>query len=197
MTGAAPLPPLRRFVARIVRAATPGGVAAVCLALAASLACGGGGPPSGVTPTVVAGVATRPQSTASPAETPPTAAATPNPSPSPATASATATQLPAATSTPSPPPPTATPALPVAATVDVLDSNHFVPANVTIAAGGTVTWIWEGNGLHDLTSAQFPSDPAGAKFTGQYSFRFAQAGTYNYSCAVHEYLGMRGTVVVR
>jgi plastocyanin len=79
--------------------------------------------------------------------------------------------------------------------------NRFVPANVTVSAGTTVTWTWV-SGIHDVTPTGAPAfsgsgNPVSAPHT--FSQTFNTAGTYSYFCTVHgtPTAGMRGTVVVQ
>ena len=92
---------------------------------------------------------------------------------------------------------------PSAVEVQLLSSggNRFEPANVTVAAGTTVTWTWVG-GFHDVTSAGNPGfSGSGAPVAPPRSFShtFTTPGTYLYFCSVHgsATAGMRGTVVVQ
>lgn len=141
--------------------------------------------------------------TAAPADTPAaTATATATPTSAPPTATATTA---AATPTSPPPAPTATPVPPTPTpapqpqTVGIaLLPASFSPASVTINAGDTVVWNWGGGIPHTVTSSGgFPSDPAGTKTEGSYSFTFTAAGTYDYYCVIHEAAGMTGRVVVQ
>ncbi len=107
----------------------------------------------------------------------------------------------AATATPTivPPIPTATPTsapAPAPTTVIVRD-NLFSPRTATVAAGGTVTWVWQGDAVHDLQSTDFAGDPAGAHKAGSYSVTFTRPGTYNYVCVLHQSVGMRGIITVQ
>jgi hypothetical protein len=52
---------------------------------------------------------------------------------------------------PSPPPPTPGPP-PLTATVVIGSNNAFVPAEVTVAVGGRVTFVNQNNRPHDITS---------------------------------------------
>jgi len=86
---------------------------------------------------------------------------------------------------------------PAAATVNATPSIAFTPGNITLAVGGTVTFVF-GGVAHNVF---FDNDPAGAPaaIDGVNSNSSAQrtfnvAGTYNYFCHIHP--GMRGTVVV-
>lgn len=94
-----------------------------------------------------------------------------------------------------------------AASVAVVD-NAYDPAQVRIAAGGTVTWTWEGDNPHSVTSAggDFDSDggndcsPASPEGCGTEGDRFEHAfeepGEFRYFCKVHGPAVMSGTVVV-
>ncbi len=88
-----------------------------------------------------------------------------------------------------------------------LDTNEcFVPADVTIDVGGTVTWINEDIALHNLASGTIrDTEGVGDLFGGQtllmppgdeYSFTFDdfEPGTYPYFCFLHPH--MSGTVTV-
>ena len=78
-----------------------------------------------------------------------------------------------------------------------IGGNRFDPSAVTIAQGGTVTWIW-GDGQHDVTSTGTPSfQSSGAPNDPprQYAVTFNAAGLYNYACTVHP--GMSGRVTVQ
>jgi plastocyanin len=98
--------------------------------------------------------------------------------------------------TPPPPPPPPTGA-PLAATVTT-PGESFSPANVTIGAGGTITWQFTGSTRHNVTfsgaqptGGNIPDTDAG----GTAQRQFPTAGTYSYSCTRHS--GMNGTVVVQ
>ena len=92
---------------------------------------------------------------------------------------------------------------PTSVEIQLLSSggNRFEPANVTIAAGTTVTWTWVG-GLHDVTATGnpvFPSSGAPVAAPKTFSHTFSTPGTYLYFCSVHGSPtdGMRGTIVVQ
>lgn len=71
----------------------------------------------------------------------------------------------------------------------------FTPAEITIAAGESITWTNDDGAPHGLAYED------GAKGTdlllpgASFSRQFDRPGTYDYSCAVHPY--MTGRVVVR
>jgi plastocyanin len=82
----------------------------------------------------------------------------------------------------------------------VLSNTSFQPAQITVPAGTTVTWINRDPVAHTVTAGT-RGNPSGLFDSGQiapggtFSFTFDQAGTYNYFCAVHN--GMDGTVIVQ
>jgi plastocyanin len=80
---------------------------------------------------------------------------------------------------------------------------YFLPPDVTIAPGETITWVFK-KGFHTTTNGTGESDPAAGTlwdafiFSGQptASFTFAAAGFYPYFCRFHESLSMAGTITV-
>jgi plastocyanin len=80
-------------------------------------------------------------------------------------------------------------------TVKVKDSV-YEPADVSISAGQTVTWYWEGGSLgHDVKSTS-SSEKYGSKVqtSGTFSHTFNRPGRFAYFCSLHPQ--MRGTVRV-
>ncbi len=88
------------------------------------------------------------------------------------------------------------------ATVDVVVKDFaFDPASVTIKAGDTIRWVWDG-GRHTVTSG------GGCRSDGRWNFNvsspdaaatftFPTAGTFPYYCDPHCGIGMTGQVVVQ
>src|SRR5829696_309124 len=80
----------------------------------------------------------------------------------------------------------------------MMQDNYFSPANITVPAGTTVTWVHSGNNPHTTTSYDGLWDsgilPGGSGQT--FSFTFNTPGTYAYFCRPHEAQGMVGTVTV-
>jgi len=86
----------------------------------------------------------------------------------------------------------------------------FAPANLTIAVGDTVRWVW-GSGGHSVVSGTngtangkfcSPSDsgcdnPPLSNMGATYEHTFGQAGNFPYYCSVHFSLGMTGTIKVQ
>jgi LPXTG-motif cell wall-anchored protein len=90
----------------------------------------------------------------------------------------------------------ALPALAATSTVTLGDDNKFKPANVSVAVGDTVKFVWNG-GFHDVTFADGQKSGAPVGDVGTtFSRTFSTAGSYAYVCTVHEALGMKGTVTV-
>jgi plastocyanin len=83
-----------------------------------------------------------------------------------------------------------------AATV-VIDNFSFSPAQLSVAAGSTVTWENHDDIPHtivnDATPRDFKSPPvdSGEKF----SQTFVKPGTYRYFCSLHPH--MTGTIIVK
>lgn len=74
----------------------------------------------------------------------------------------------------------------------VLKDIKFVPAELTVAVGDTVTWVWDdGNIPHDVKFDDFRSK---VQSKGRYEHTFDTAGSYDYTCSVHPQ--MDGTIVV-
>lgn len=85
-------------------------------------------------------------------------------------------------------------------TVELVGSNEFQPAEVTISTGDVVKWDWKSNG-HTVTSGDnCTSDgnfDSGLQSSGSsYCVRFNETGTVDYYCQPHCGLGMTGKVVV-
>lgn len=103
------------------------------------------------------------------------------------------TPAPAPAPTPAPSPQSASVSIPSGASV--LGDRAYVPAELTVAAGTTVTWTNTDSTSHTTTSDApgFDSGIVGSSRT--FSFVFQNAGTFSYHCAIHP--SMVGTVVVR
>jgi plastocyanin len=75
--------------------------------------------------------------------------------------------------------------------------NHFAfePAQLSVAAGTTVTWVNNDEEAHTVTALDRSYASAGLEHEEAYTHRFATPGTYTYFCALHPH--MTATVVVR
>jgi plastocyanin len=59
----------------------------------------------------------------------------------------------------------------------------YTPASLTVAAGATVTWVWQDGAIaHDVKGDGFHSK---VQSKGTFSHRFTEAGTYKYLCTLH------------
>ena len=94
-----------------------------------------------------------------------------------------------------------------------LDGITFIPADLTIAVGDTVHWVWL-SGLHDVESGETGAPEGDGRFSSgapvsppmTFDFVFDQAfldanpvagNVYPYYCSVHFGLGMTATVTVQ
>lgn len=96
--------------------------------------------------------------------------------------------------------PAATPGTPAAKAVTIIIKDFaFVPANVTVKVGTTVTWINQGPTPHTTTAY----DQQGKKIwdsnillKGQkYSVTFKSPGSFDYLCTLHPFMKGHLTVV--
>ena len=78
---------------------------------------------------------------------------------------------------------------------EALANRAFVPADLDIAAGTTVTWMNTDAVSHTSTSDGQAWNSGLLAPGRQFSFTFETAGAFKYHCAIHP--GMVGTVVVR
>lgn len=75
----------------------------------------------------------------------------------------------------------------------------FAPADLTVPAGTTVTWINDEDSLHTVTSGT-PASPSGLFDSGEidtgveFPYTFTDEGTYPFFCARHDF--MKGVVKV-
>jgi plastocyanin len=78
-----------------------------------------------------------------------------------------------------------------------IDNFAFTPAEITVSAGTTVTWLNRDDIPHTITDAADPRAFKSAPLdTGDsFSHMFAAPGTYHYFCSLHAH--MQGTIVVR
>jgi|SRR5690242_9181419 plastocyanin len=71
----------------------------------------------------------------------------------------------------------------------------FAPTSLTVAAGSTVTWTNKDDEPHTVVSESGLFRSAALDTNESFSFRFAQPGTYRYTCSIHP--RMVGTIIVR
>lgn len=79
----------------------------------------------------------------------------------------------------------------------VIDNFSFSPAQLSVAAGSTVTWENHDDMPHtivdDATPREFKSAPLDSG--DHFSQTFTKSGTYKYFCSIHPH--MTGTIVVK
>jgi len=86
-------------------------------------------------------------------------------------------------------------------TIATDNSTAFLPPDVSISTGDTVTWNFAAGTHNAQSSNEVPADPNWAGFatpapsTGTYDYTFTQPGTYEYVCIIHS-PEMRGTITV-
>lgn len=116
------------------------------------------------------------------------------------------TTTPTTTATPTPTATETAPGLQESVTVTVgADGAFYDPREFRLAVGGTVEWVWEGNG-HNVVVDVTPdgsdwSGTAGAETklydTGHtYTYTFDVPGEYEYHCYRHRVYGMVGSFTV-
>ncbi len=76
-----------------------------------------------------------------------------------------------------------------------IDNFSFGPTTVTVDKGSTVTWINRDDIPHTVVSSDKVFKSKVLDTDEQFSFTFAQAGTYPYFCSIHP--KMTGTVIVK
>ena len=99
--------------------------------------------------------------------------------------------------TPSTPAPLGTNSLSVTIPVgaESLRNRAFMPDELDVAAGTTVTWVNTDSTTHTSTSNASGWNSGNIAPGSSFSFAFQNAGTFQYHCAIHP--GMVGTVLVR
>ena len=77
----------------------------------------------------------------------------------------------------------------------------FVPDEIEVEVGTTVTWEW-GTNTHNIEvreqpdDADWPGEPDIYDEGHEYSYTFEVPGTYEYVCVPHEAQDMFGTIIV-
>jgi len=103
------------------------------------------------------------------------------------------TPMPTPTPTPTPTPAPNTVTIPQGASGR--GSNAYAPNPLTVAVGTTVTWTNTDTIAHTATSNSGVFDSGSISPGGGFSFRFQNAGSFNYRCTFHP--GMVGVVQVQ
>lgn len=84
-------------------------------------------------------------------------------------------------------------------TVVIIQDDQFIPKELTIVAGQTVTWINKGKHDHNVYSFKAGFNSGKIPPGKPYSYRFLYSGKYGYVCKYHTVMGfgMNGMVNVR
>ena len=76
-----------------------------------------------------------------------------------------------------------------------MDHNTFIPSEITVAPGTTVTWVNNETMPHTVVN---PNQGLRSKFLvkdAKFSFTFTTPGDYDYLCSIHP--SMKGKVIVK
>jgi len=82
------------------------------------------------------------------------------------------------------------------ASVLIFDNGYNPPA-VSVAPGGTVTWVWTGNNAHGVSFDDASITPSTIQSVGTYTVRFPRVGSFSFFCTVHGRTVESGTVTVK
>jgi plastocyanin len=85
-------------------------------------------------------------------------------------------------------------ATPATATIEIKDFD-FHPMNVTVAAGGSVTWKNHDGEPHTVTSTDGLFRSGAIDQEDSFTYKFDRPGVYGYLCSIHP--KMRATVTVK
>jgi plastocyanin len=75
--------------------------------------------------------------------------------------------------------------------------NGYSPTAVSVALGGTVTWVWTGNNAHGVTFDDATITASTIQSVGTFTVRFPRAGIFSFFCTVHGRTVESGTVTVQ
>jgi plastocyanin len=76
-----------------------------------------------------------------------------------------------------------------------MDHNTFIPGEITVAPGTTVTWVNNENMPHTVVNLNKGFRSKTLVKDASFSFTFATAGDYSYLCSIHP--NMKGKVIVK
>ena len=79
----------------------------------------------------------------------------------------------------------------------IIFDNGYSPTAVTVAPGGTVTWVWTGNNAHGVTFDDATIAASTIQSVGTYAVRFPRVGIFSFFCTVHGRTVESGTVTVK
>jgi plastocyanin len=76
-----------------------------------------------------------------------------------------------------------------------MDHNTFIPGEITVAPGTTVTWVNNEAMPHTVVDSNKGFRSKALVKDASFSFTFATVGDYNYLCSIHP--NMKGKVIVK
>jgi amicyanin len=76
-----------------------------------------------------------------------------------------------------------------------MDHNTFIPSEITVVPGTTVTWVNKETMPHTVVDANKGFRSKTLAKDASFSFTFATAGDYDYLCSIHPF--MKGKVIVK
>jgi amicyanin len=76
-----------------------------------------------------------------------------------------------------------------------MDHNTFIPSEITVDPGTTVTWVNKEAMPHTVVDVNKGFRSKTLVKDAQFSFTFTAAGDYNYLCSIHP--NMKGKVIVK
>jgi plastocyanin len=79
----------------------------------------------------------------------------------------------------------------------IIFDNGYNPAAVSVAPGGTVTWVWTGNNAHGVSFDDTSIAASPIQSVGTFTVRFPRVGTFSFFCTVHGRTVEAGTVTVK
>ena len=76
-----------------------------------------------------------------------------------------------------------------------MDHNTFIPGEITVVPGTTVTWVNKEGMPHTVVDTNKGFRSKTLAKDASFSFTFATAGDYDYLCSIHP--NMKGKVIVK
>jgi amicyanin len=76
-----------------------------------------------------------------------------------------------------------------------MDHNTFIPSEITVTPGTTVTWVNKEAMSHTVVDTNKGFRSKILAKDASFSFTFATAGDYDYLCSIHP--NMKGKVIVK
>ena len=76
-----------------------------------------------------------------------------------------------------------------------MDHNTFIPSEITVVPGTTVTWVNKETMPHTVVDMNKGFRSKTLAKDASFSFTFATAGDYDYLCSIHPF--MKGKVIVK